>query len=175
MSRVKACSKVRLRHFHEDRIATRSAACFAACLLLLLETATPGAACDGSTVAFEDQFATLDPSWATPYGMKADGGHLVLAVPADASTSDVNWANHTLSQSNIYNDVTLCATFTAATSSDPNQSENGLAFWGTDDNAFYVFFTSPTGSFTVQRKVAAGRWLTPMPWKDTPAVKKGFG
>jgi hypothetical protein len=51
---------------------------------------------------------------------------------------------------------------------------SGLIFWAKDYNDYYALITSANGWITVQRWTS-GRWLTPVAWRESDAIKKGEG
>ena len=131
--------------------------------------AAPAFACSAGKIIFEDKFQTLDPTWGRKAGDKTfyvDAGTVVFLPPADYTA----WA---LSQSDYYGDSNLCTQINFIETADPNTTTAGVVFWGADDANFYSFSISSLGTFAVQRQTNS-KWLTPMSWTQTPALKQGL-
>lgn len=123
-------------------------------------------ACQGTKVLFDDKFAQSDPAWGgDPDHFIAQGGKLEIKLPP---------TNHWFNQNNVYGDSDVCATV-ALDSGKEDSVSLGLAFWGLDDDHYYTFLIAANGNFSVLRKVAAGRFLSPISWRASPAIKKGLG
>ena len=134
--------------------------------------ATPALACQGTTTVLDDKFSSIDSAWAnlSTYNGKIESGHLILDVPAQVPPAD--YVTHVFNQSDIYTDVNVCVNFSFDATQAPNSTSFGIVFWGLDDNSYYNFEVSPTGSFSVFRKVGDTRYLYPIPWTATPLAKK---
>jgi hypothetical protein len=119
-------------------------------------------------VLFEDKFTSLDPSWGAPGPvMDVKGGKLVI-------TPEVNTSQTVLNQGNVFpNDAEGSFTMTFVKAPAPTWG-SGLVFWAKDYNEYYAVLINPEGWFGVQRYIA-GRYLLPVAWRESDAIKKGEG
>jgi len=119
-------------------------------------------------VLFEDKFTSLDPSWGAPGPiMDVKGGKLII-------TPEVNTSQTILNQGNVFpNDAEGSFTMTFVKAPAPNWG-SGLVFWAKDYNEYYAVLVNPEGWFAVQRYIA-GRYLLPVAWRESDAIKKGEG
>jgi hypothetical protein len=125
-------------------------------------------ACQGSKVLFEDKFTTADPTWGPQSDkFKIAGGKAIMTAPLNNDY----WAWNT---GFVFEDADICYTVTLVDKvSDPTKTYAGLMFWVADNQNFYVFLTSPNGSFKVSRRVA-GQWVNdPIAWTPADALKQG--
>jgi hypothetical protein len=135
-------------------------------VLMLLAASSSVWACKGKKVLFEDNFATLDPTWGEPSKYKnVKDGKLIVQPPVNTELPVIN-------QANLFEDMDACIKVRLAKSDDPNQS-GGLIFWGKDYNSYYVLLVAAHGQFKVTRY--AGRWIDAVAWREDAAVKKGMG
>ena len=133
---------------------------------MLLAASSNVWACKGKKVLFEDNFATLDPSWGEPSKFEnVKGGKLIVQT-------DVNKTRRLLKKAYLFEDMDACVKVRLAKSDDPNQP-GGLIFWGKDISSHYVLMVKADGRFQVGRYL--GRWLDAVSWRDEAAVKKGMG
>ncbi len=117
-------------------------------------------------VLFEDKFTTLDPAWAAPSEqINAKDGKLIITPPKNTTVTYLNQANV------LPNDMEADYTITFLKAGDPTYG-SGLLFWAKDSNEFYCVFINANGWFAVQRLVA-NRYLLPVAWRESDAVKKG--
>jgi hypothetical protein len=119
-------------------------------------------------VLFEDKFTSLDPSWGAPGPiMDVKDGKLVI-------TPEKNTSQTILNQGNVFpNDGE--ASFAIAYVKAPAPTwGSGLVFWAKDYNEYYAILMNAEGWFAVQRYVA-GRYLLPVAWRESDAIKKGEG
>ncbi len=119
-------------------------------------------------VLFEDKFTSLDPSWGAPGPiMDAKDGKLVI-------TPQKNTSQTILNQANVFpNDAEIGCTLTFVKAPAPTWG-SGPVFWGKDYNEYYCVLINAEGWFAVQRYVA-GRYLLPVAWRQSDAIKKGEG
>ncbi len=119
-------------------------------------------------VVFEDKFATLDPSWGAPSDiMNVKDGKFVV-------TPGVNTTQTILNQANVLpNDMEASFTMTFLKSPAPTWG-SGLVFWAKDYDEYYAVLINAEGWFGVQRHVA-NRYLLPVAWRASDAIKKGEG
>jgi hypothetical protein len=143
---------------------SKAAALMMAMALILLSVT----ASLGGTVLFEDKFTSLDPSWGAPGPiMDAKDGKLVV-------TPQINTSQTILNQANVFpNDTESTFTMTFLKAPAPTWG-SGLVFWGRDYNEYYAVLVNAEGWFAVQRYVA-GRYLLPVAWRQSDAIKKGEG
>ncbi len=121
-----------------------------------------------ATVLFEDKFATLDPGWGmTSKIIDVKDGKLVISPEINQSQSLINQANF------FPNDTDATVTVNYATAGAPSYG-SGLIFWAKDYSDYYALLVTPEGWTVVQRYVA-GRFLTPVTWRQNDAIKKGAG
>ena len=120
----------------------------------------------GGDILYEDDFTNLDPSWGTPGDiLSVKDGKLVLK-PALNTTQSV------LNQSNVFDDADIQVEVTLS-AGDPVVA-GGLIFWAKDYTNFYCLCIDANGSFKISHFVT-DRWLTPVGWTESDAVKKGVG
>jgi hypothetical protein len=119
-------------------------------------------------VLFEDKFASLDPSWGAPGPMMdVKDGKLIV-------TPEKNTSQTILNQANVFpNDMEDSFAMTFVKSPAPSWG-TGLVFWAKDYNEYYAVLINAEGWFAVQRYVA-GRYLLPVAWRESDAIKKGEG
>jgi len=119
-------------------------------------------------VLFEDKFTSLDPSWGAPGPiMDVKDGKLIITPEKDTSQTILNQANV------LPNDSEGSFTMTFVKIPAPTWG-SGLVFWARDYNEYYAVLLNAEGWFAVQRSVA-GRYLLPVAWRESDAIKKGEG
>jgi hypothetical protein len=119
-------------------------------------------------VLFEDKFTSMDPSWGAPGPiMDVKDGKFII-------TPSVNTTQTVLNQANIFpNDMEGSFAMTFVTAPAPSWG-SGLVFWAKDYNEYYAVLINVEGWFAVQRNVS-GRYLLPVAWRASDAIKKGVG
>jgi hypothetical protein len=119
-------------------------------------------------VLFEDKFTSLDPSWGAPGPiMDVKDGKLII-------TPTINTSQTILNQANVLpNDAEGSFAMTFVKAPAPTWG-SGLVFWAKDYNEYYAVLINAEGWFAVQRFVA-GRYLLPVAWRESEAIKKGEG
>ncbi len=126
------------------------------------------AACQGSSILYQDSFERLQPTWGEPTdSFKVVNSQLVVSPAADTYFWSANSAN-------LYDDIDVCVTMTTVTGADPTESKAGIVFWYIDVNNFYVFELAPNGKASVWRR-QRGKWLAQVNWKDAKDANKGDG
>jgi hypothetical protein len=119
-------------------------------------------------VLFEDKFTSLDPSWGAPGPiMDVKEGKLIITPGKDTSQTILNQANV------ISNDMEGSFAMTFVKAPAPSWG-SGLVFWAKDYNEYYAVLVNGGGWFAVQRLIA-GRYLLPVAWRESDAIKKGEG
>ena len=119
-------------------------------------------------VLFEDKFTSLDPSWGAPGPiMDVKDGKLTITPETNTSQTILNQANV------LPNDSEGSFTMTFVKIPAPTWG-SGLVFWAKDYNEYYAVLLNAEGWFAVQRYVA-GRYLLPVAWRESDAIKKGEG
>lgn len=121
-----------------------------------------------SKVLFEDKFTSLDPSWGAPGpAMNVKDGKLII-------TPEMNTTQTVLNQANVFpNDSEGSFAMTFVKTPAPGWG-SGLVFWARDYNEYYTVLINAEGWFAVQRYVA-GRYLLPVAWRESDAIKQGEG
>jgi len=119
-------------------------------------------------ILFEDKFSSLDPSWGAPGPiMDVKDGKLIVTPEQDTTQTVLN-------QANVFpNDGESSFTMTFIKVPAPTWG-SGLVFWAKDYNEYYAVLFNPEGWFAVQRHIA-GRYLLPVAWRESEAIKKGEG
>jgi len=132
---------------------------------LLLAAVNP---CLAAKMVFEDNFATLDPSWGSPSAvMNVKDGKLVI-------TPEKNTTQTILNQANVLpNDMEASFSLTFIKATAPTWG-SGLVFWAKDYDEYYAVLLNAQGWFGVQRHVS-NRYLLPVAWRESDAIKKGDG
>lgn len=124
--------------------------------------------CFGATVLFEDKFTAMDSGWGVPSNIVyvKDGKFII--------SPDVGTSFNALNQSFFLPDdmdASVTMNFQKIGDGDP---ASGLLFWVKSAGEYYGFVISPKGVFAVYRAVA-GRYLWPVNWQQSDAIKKGEG
>lgn len=124
--------------------------------------------CWAGNVVFEDKFTTLDPAWGSPSAvLNVKDGKLVI-------TPEKNTTQTILNQSNVIpNDMEASYSLSFIKAMAPTWG-SGLVFWAKDYDEYYAVLINAQGWFGVQRHVA-NRYLLPVAWRESDAVKKGEG
>jgi hypothetical protein len=123
--------------------------------------------CQAGALVFEDKFATMDPAWGSPTDRQfvKDG---VFVIQPEASRG---W--YVLNQANLFNEADIQCKVRVAKTEDQGHG-GGIVFWAKDYSDYYALLIAPSGWFTVTRWTG-GRFLAPVAWRETDAVKKGVG
>ncbi len=141
----------------------------AAVLLLAVATTMVAATvCLAAKVIFEDKFASLDPAWGSPSSiMSVKDGKLVI-TPENNTTQTI------LNQANVLpDDMEASYSMTFVKAPAPSWG-SGLVFWAKDYDEYYAILINAQGWFGVQRHVS-NRYLLPVAWRESDAIKKGEG
>lgn len=117
---------------------------------------------------FEDKFTTFDPAWGESSDIvNVKDGKMVI-TPKNTTQLVLNHANL------LPNDIEASVTATCIQSDGTPFSAN-LVFWAKGGDDFYtVAISPPYGRFAVSHWLA-GRWLAPVTWRASDALKKGVG
>jgi hypothetical protein len=135
--------------------------------IIFLVVTKDALACKGSQVLYEDNFATLDPAWGAQNDKQSvKDGKLVIQPEVNSSWSDIN-------QGNVFEDMDACVKVVIAKADDPTWG-GGFIFWAKDYNDYYYLLITGDGQYAVKRWVN-GRSLSPVDWRESPAIKKGVG
>ncbi|MFA4902363.1 MAG: hypothetical protein WC600_06415 [Desulfobaccales bacterium] len=124
--------------------------------------------CWAAKVVFEDKFTSLDPAWGSPSAVvNVKDGKLVI-------TPEKNTTQTILNQANVLpNDMEASYSLTFVKAPAPSWG-SGLVFWAKDYDEYYAVLINAEGWFGVQRHVAK-RYLLPVAWRESDAIKKGDG
>ncbi|WP_421722828.1 hypothetical protein [Bauldia sp.] len=126
------------------------------------------AACQGTTILYQDGFERLQPTWGSETDFfRVVDNQLEVRPPSDTYYWSANSAN-------LYDDIDMCVTMTTLAEGDPLESKAGLVFWYTDVNNFYVFELAPNGKASVWRR-QRGKWLPQVEWRDAEGANQGDG
>src|ERR1700733_6999826 len=135
---------------------------FLAALLLLLSILRA----ETGEILYEDKFTNLDPSWGMPgERLSVEDGKLTLKPAPDTTQSVLNQAN-VFTDADINVDIILPAGDVSV--------PGGLIFWAKDLRNFYCLCIDAAGYFKISRYVT-DRWLQPVGWIESEAIKKGIG
>lgn len=135
---------------------------FLAALLLLLSILRA----ETGEILYEDKFTNLDPSWGMPgERLSVEDGKLTLKPAPDTTQSVLNQAN-VFTDADISVDIILPAGDVSV--------PGGLIFWAKDLRNFYCLCIDAAGYFKISRYVT-DRWLQPVGWIESEAIKKGIG
>ncbi len=125
-------------------------------------------ACGSGKILFEDKFSSLDPSWGITLG---DGWAVGQGLKMTMKPND---SNLYLNQASLYDNYEVCMTVTSQFTGD-DTIDPYIVFWGADtDNLYEAGVGAHYGKYTVWRKQRA-KWLNPVAWTESSAVKKGSG
>ncbi|HZP19936.1 MAG TPA: hypothetical protein VFB16_06960 [Bauldia sp.] len=125
-------------------------------------------ACEGDKVLFEDDFATLEPTWGAKSEEVDVAGNKLMLTP------EANYTTWVPSTANLYEDIDFCADVSSVKAVDPDHSYAGLVFWYADDDNFYAFEFAANGNASVWRR-QRGKWLKQMNWQPAGALKQNDG
>jgi hypothetical protein len=126
------------------------------------------AACQGSTILFQDSFDRLQPTW----GPESESFRVVDSqLQVSPATDSYHWAANS---ANLYDDIDMCVTMTTIEEVDAVEAKAGLIFWYVDVNNFYVFELAPNGMASVWRR-QRGKWLAQVDWRAAEGANKGDG
>jgi len=129
--------------------------------------ATPALACKGKTVVFEDNFKDADPAWASGEGFAIDFGQAKIAVKPNGGLTSLYGGS-------LFADVDMCVDVTIPEAKQPTYTAGGIVFWAQDYGNYYGLFIDAAGDASVIR-LQNGKWLYPVSWRKTDAVKPGAG
>jgi hypothetical protein len=119
-------------------------------------------------VIFEDKFTTMDPSWGAPSAiMNVKDGKFIITPQKNTTQTILNQAQI------LPNDMEASFTMTFLKAPAPTWG-SGLVFWAKDYDEYYAVLINAQGWFAVQRHVAK-RYLLPVAWRESVAIKKGEG
>ncbi len=114
---------------------------------------------------FEDKFTTFDPAWGESSDIvNVKDGKMVIA-PKNTTQLVLNQANL------LPNDMEASVSITFIQADTPVSAS--LVFWTKGGGDWYNLPISPDGRFAVSHWV--GRWLAPVTWRASDALKKGVG
>lgn len=119
-------------------------------------------ACEGSSVLFEDDFSSADPSWGNYSDLKIGNGVLTILINPDAGYPLQN-------QSGFFDGNYDICVDAVQKNTDPTNAWAGILFWGVDYENYYIMDVSTNGYVNVSRK-QKGRWLNPVNWVQTDGV-----
>jgi len=145
-------------------MVTKMAALVVMCLMLVNGTLAPAHA-QGQTVLFEDNFATLDPTWSNP------GNNLTVKENKLLLTTEKDLCRFTLYKGTTFGDMDFQVTAQFAQKIEGVPNEVGIIFWADDSQNYYCFLMIPDGTAGVRRKVK-GNNLMPVPLAKTEATNK---
>ena len=124
--------------------------------------------CWAAKVVLEDKFTTLDPAWGSPSDiMNVKDGTLVITPERNTTQTILNQANV------LPNDMEASVSLSFIKATAPTWG-SGLVFWAKDYDEYYAVLINAQGWFGVQRHVS-NRYLLPVAWRESDAVKKGEG
>ena len=133
-----------------------------------LGAAGVAAACQGTTILFQDSFDRLQPTWG-------EASDFFKVVDSQLEVSPAEDSYHWIANSaNLYDDIDMCVTMTTIEGGDPVEAKAGLIFGYVDVNNFYVFELAPNGMASVWRR-QRGKWLAQVDWRNAEGANKGDG
>ena len=120
-------------------------------------------------VLFEDKFTAMDLGWGVPTNeVYVKDGKFII-------TPGLNTGRNVYNQSAFFpDDIDVSVTVNFQKVGDETRVP-GLLFWVNSPTEYYGLMVGPRGRFGVLRSVAGGRYLMPVPWQDSDAIKKGEG
>jgi hypothetical protein len=120
-------------------------------------------------VLFEDKFTFMDLGWGVATGNAyVKDGKFIISPSIKTGFNAFNQSAF------LPNDMDASVTLNFQKVAADNHAA-GLLFWVNSATEYYGFEVVPNGSFGVIRSVAGGRYLTPVPWQLSDAIKKGEG
>ncbi len=133
-------------------------------MVVLAVTASPA-----GKVLFEDKFTAMNLAWGVPSNNAyVKDGKMIIAP---AVNTGVNLFNQVAF---LPNDMDASVTMNFQKVGAENLA-SGFLFWVNSATEYYGLEVAPNGSFGVLRSVAGGRYLMPVPWQQSDAIKKGEG
>ena len=139
-------------------------------LLLALAAGQPAAACGSGAILYEDKMTgPEDESWGWGEDSARSIGPKGVSWKLDPNTT---WT--TLNQTSLYTDFEVCATIKM---DYPEKSAGyvGLAFWGVDSKNNYTVDLFPADGAVAVYRAQNSKFLKPVPYFKSDAVKKGQG
>lgn len=137
-------------------------------LMLLAAALLAVNVCLGASILYDEKFTSLDPGWDATAGSKEfslKDGKVVL-VPETALV----YLNRSFSfPDNLQASVNL-----SFMDSKNSSAGSGLIFWAKSYQEYFMALISPDGWFTVMH-LMNGRYLQPVTWRQSDAVKPGTG
>jgi hypothetical protein len=128
---------------------------------------TAAAACEGSEIIFEDNFADDAGGWPLKETIEVKDGLFIFKLPPDDMQSNLN-VTFTVK------DADICSE-TVWPSGDQPMLGAGLLFWGQDNRTYFQFGILNNGKFWIARK-QDGKWLGTIAANvESPAINKGPG
>lgn len=136
------------------------------CAVLTFLWLAAGSLLTAGELLYEDDFASLDPSWGSPSeAVSVADGKLILRPAPNTSQTILNQSQR-FGDSEITVDITV-------TAGDP-AAPGGLIFWAADNSNFYCFYINSKGFYKVSRYVDSQR-LDQLDWTPSEAINQGFG
>jgi hypothetical protein len=125
------------------------------------------AACEGSEVIFEDNFADDAGGWPLKDTVEVKDGLFVFKLPPDDMQSNLN-VTFTVK------DADICSETVWPNGEQPMLGA-GLLFWGEDNRTYFQFGILNNGKYWIARK-QDGKWLGTIAANvDSPAINKNPG
>jgi hypothetical protein len=135
--------------------------------VVVLAFASAALCADDPAVLFSDDFSTFDPAWGNTGDSRIQiGGNKMVLQPAAHTSYDP------LYQGNLFNDVDIRVK--VAQTKGAMDEPGGIAFWASDNSNFYAAEIESEGQVAVHR-LTNSKWLNPVGWRPSDAVKKGIG
>lgn len=117
-------------------------------------------------VLYEDSFERLDPGWGEASDLVTTRDGKMVLRPKTGTSQAVQHQGIVVEDGNVSVTIKLVR-------DDGRVQATGLIFWGTDYQSYYVVDITPDGRYAVTRW-AKGRWLYPVSYRKTDAIKKDY-
>jgi len=138
-------------------------------LLALSAGVQHAAACGDGNILYEDKMTSEDETWGLANDATHSAGPKGMVWKLDPN---VTWT--TFNQTSLYTDFEVCVT-TKMEYPDKSGGYVGLAFWGVDTKNNYTVDIFPSGGAIAVYRAQNGKYLKPVPYFKTSAVKTEQG
>jgi hypothetical protein len=137
-------------------------------LLALSASAQQAVACGEGNILYEDKMTSADESW----GLASDTHSIGPEGMTWTLDPNVTWT--TFNQTSLYTDFEVCV---KAKMEYPDKSGAyvGVSFWGVDSKNNYTVDLFPSGGAVAVYRAQNGKYLKPVPYFKTDAVKTEQG
>jgi hypothetical protein len=130
----------------------------------IISAASPGFACEGNSVLFQDDFAKANPAWEIWDQTKIDGGAMKI-------TAQPQHIAPIFYKGDAYGKADICVDAIVPNVSDPkNLGLVSLLFEGQGYDDFYAFYLNPVDGTAAIMRFLKNKWLHPIPFRKVDGI-----